>query len=133
MVNACTHFSTGVRLRRGRVSSCVQAGSEDLRAAVHVIWATDAGSRVTETDLRKLEADDTPRDRIMEISVDGTSVLFEVWESSETRWAASFADHRIVLEARECPLEGLGLHRVHDLEPYLAGRASVIREMRGEL
>jgi len=61
-------------------------------------------------------------------------VHFDVWHSREQDqwWAAGrYEGHGLVLEARLVSVKDVGLHRVHDLEPYLDGRRAHLRELRG--
>jgi hypothetical protein len=115
-------------------SVLVQTGPEDPRVSVILLRVAATGGFEDEDELRSgFRAYDTPPDDIVEIDVGGTPVLFEAWSDGDTAWAAGrFGMHNIAIESHHVPLESISLHRVLDIEPYIAGHRSLIREARGE-
>jgi len=76
---------------------------------------------------------DTPPDRLTEITVDETPVVFEVWEDELNSWAGgNYLEHGIVVESRRANIDDLRLERVVDVEPYLEGQLELIRRARRE-
>lgn len=76
---------------------------------------------------------DAPPDRLTEITVDATPVLFEVWEDDLGSWAGgNYLEHGIVLESRRTRIDDLSLRTVDDIEPYLKGQLDLIRRARLE-
>lgn len=76
---------------------------------------------------------DEPPDRLAEITVDATPVLFEVWEDELNSWAGgNYLAHGIVVEARRTSIDDLRLQSVDDIEPYLEGQLELIRRARHE-
>lgn len=67
------------------------------------------------------------------IVVDGRPTTFDRC-SDGPRWYASaqLGEHGVVVEARGVAPEHVRLVRVHDIEPYLAGRRAYLRAVRGE-
>lgn len=79
----------------------------------------------------RFDAYDVPPDEIVEVLLDATPVLFEVWTVGTVSWAAgAFGDFGIAIEARSYPMGDLALGRVTDLEPYIAGRLEWLRRFR---
>jgi len=73
-------------------------------------------------------------DDAVTIHVDGAGVHLDLWHimDQDLWWAAGHHDgHGLVLEAHLVSATDLGLHRVHDLESYLDGRRTHLRELRG--
>jgi hypothetical protein len=67
------------------------------------------------------------------ISVDGRPEAFDHWVHEQTWFAARHHDgHTLAVEARHVSPDELNIVRVHDIEPYLAGRRASLRRMRGE-
>lgn len=67
------------------------------------------------------------------IVVDAASVVFASWREADRWWAAGHHDgYGLVIEARGIPLGDVRLVRVHDLEPYIAGRRAYLRALRSE-
>jgi len=105
----------------------VHTHPHDARLAVHDLRMSAAGVLGTFTDF------DSPPDRLAEITVDATPVLFEVWEVDGNAWAGgNYLEHGIVVEARSSSIADLRLQRVIDIEPYLAGQLDLIRRARRE-
>ena len=105
----------------------VHTHPDDARLAVHDLRMSAAGVLGTFTDF------DSPPDRLAEIVVDETPVLFEVWEDERNAWAGgNYLDHGIVVEARRADLDDLRLRQVTDIEPYLEGQLELIRRARRE-
>jgi len=80
---------------------------------------------------RELETD--PDDSVT-IDVDGAGVHLDLWHTGDQGlwWAAGDHEgHGLVLEAGLVPVDNVSLHLVHDLEPYLDGRRTYLRELRG--
>ncbi|MGA1835435.1 hypothetical protein VD659_00755 [Herbiconiux sp. 11R-BC] len=72
-------------------------------------------------------------DRIVDLRVDDRHEPFEVWVRGPLWWAATMlGDRTLAVQARDVPFEDVAFTRVHDLEPYLAGRRDWIRRMRAE-
>jgi len=81
---------------------------------------------------RRHEVDAVPAVE-MDIPVDSTPVRFQVWRGADRWWAAAdHAAHGLVIESYRMPTDGIKLVRVHDIEPYLAGRRAHLRALRGE-
>ena len=110
----------------------VQTGHDDSRMAVMLLRAmASSGPGPGQPIFSPSTVDDAP-DRIVEIPVDRTPVLFEAWVDADTTWAAGrFGETGIVIQSRRYPIEKLVLHTVHDIAPYLAGWRAMIRESRG--
>jgi hypothetical protein len=71
-------------------------------------------------------------DRIVDIKVDGRREPFEVWVRGAVWWAATMLGGRtLAVSARDVPFEDIAFTRVTDVEPYLEGRRSWIRHLRG--
>lgn len=67
------------------------------------------------------------------IEVGTAPVRFTVWRDGDRWGAAGHHDQRgLVLEARRISVSDVGLERINDLEPHLAGRCAHLRERRGE-
>ena len=76
---------------------------------------------------------DTVPDRLVEISVEATPVLFEVWDSDGHSYAGGvYLDHPLAIHTHRASLEDLSLATVTDLEPYLAGQLDWITRARAE-
>ncbi|MCU1404425.1 MAG: hypothetical protein JWQ43_728 [Glaciihabitans sp.] len=73
-------------------------------------------------------------DRVVEIIVDATPVLFELWDDTDTpgRWwaAGTYRGCGLAIEASSIDPAQVSLVRVTDLEPYLAGQAARIGRLR---
>jgi hypothetical protein len=83
--------------------------------------------------LQRMSAAEAPPTDEAEILVERAPLRFDVWRQDDRWWAASqYGAYGLVLEARKVPIEELTLVRVHDLEPYLAGRREYLRTLRGE-
>jgi hypothetical protein len=105
----------------------VHTHPDGARLAVHDLRMSAAGVLGTFTDF------DYPPDRLAEITVDETPVLFEVWEDEAIAWAGgNYLEHGIVIEARRADLAALQLSRVTDIEPYLTGQLELILRARRE-
>lgn len=107
----------------------------DPRSVAASLRSASAAAKRGESDAahqrRVLEADP---DEEVTIPVDGAGVRLDLWhtEDQDRWWAAGHHDgHGLVLEAHLVPTTEVGLHRVHDLEPYLDGRRTHLRELRG--
>ncbi|MFB2581307.1 hypothetical protein ACEXQD_08645 [Herbiconiux sp. P15] len=72
-------------------------------------------------------------DRIEQIEVEGLEQPFELWERGDRWWAATTLSGRtLAVEARGVTPAGVALHRIADVEPYLAGRRAWLRRIRAE-
>ncbi len=72
-------------------------------------------------------------DRIVDLLVDDRPEPFEVWVRGAVWWAATTLGGRtLAVVARDVPFEDVALRRVVDIEPFLDGRRSWLRRMRGE-
>jgi hypothetical protein len=101
----------------------VQTHPHDARQGVNHMRAHSSGDF----------GSDAPPDRLTEITVDETPVLFEVWEDELGSWAGgNYLDHGIVVESRRTSIDDLSLHTVDDIEPYLRGQLDLIRRARLE-
>lgn len=66
------------------------------------------------------------------VVVEASPVPFRLWRDGDLWWAAGVhAGHDLVLEAQGVDVGEVELTRVHDLEPYIAGRRALLRDMRG--
>lgn len=75
----------------------------------------------------------TAPDRIVEGDVDGTAVMFEVWDEPGRWWGVGvIGDRAILIASRQPAHQPLALALVRDVEPFIAGRADWIRRARGE-
>ena len=100
----------------------VQTHPHDARQAVH---------HLRRNTPRALLCPDSPPDRVAEITVDATPVLFEVWDDELNSWAGgNYLEHGIVVEVRRTSIDDLSLCSVDDIEPYLAGQLDLIRRAR---
>jgi len=69
----------------------------------------------------------------VDIPLDSTPVRFQVWRRADRWWAAAdHGAHGLVIESHRLPTDEITLVRVHDIEPYLAGRRAHLRALRGE-
>jgi len=76
---------------------------------------------------------DTVPDRLVEITVDATPVLFEVWDAGEHSYAGGvYLDHPLAIHTHGTSLDDLALVTISDLEPYLAGQLDWITRARAE-
>lgn len=83
-------------------------------------------------DPSEFSSDAVP-DEIVEIAVDATPVLFELWRNGETWCAAGrYNELGIVLEAHKLQPAAVALGRVFDIEPYIASRRAEISRQRGD-
>lgn len=83
---------------------------------------------------RRRSAPGADPDGAVTVHVDSAGVHLELWRTQDRDqwWAAGHHEgHGLVLEANRVPATDLSLHRVHDLEPYLDGRRTHLRELRG--
>jgi hypothetical protein len=81
---------------------------------------------------RRREADAAATGHV-DIAVDSVPVPFGVWNDGDPWWAAAQqADYGLILEARHMAMDQLALIRVHDIEPYLAGRRAHLRVPRAD-
>ncbi|MGI8868072.1 MAG: hypothetical protein ACR2F6_04270 [Mycobacteriales bacterium] len=81
---------------------------------------------------RQHEADVAPSGQV-DLLVDSAPVRFELWNAGDRWWAATaYAGYGLVVEARRTAVGPLALVRVHDIEPYFAGRRASLRARRDE-
>jgi hypothetical protein len=99
----------------------------------------------------RIEQFGSPPDRVTDITVETTPVVFEVWDdiggsdaagtsggvgtagAAGEHWiaAGSYLDHTIVMEGTQVAIDSLCLVRVDDIEPYLAGQRAWLVARRG--
>ena len=117
-------------------------GNPDGAGSYVQVHTHPAEARVGVHELRSSSSDapggastlDGPPDRLAEIVVDATPVVFEVWDDATRSWAGgNYLQHGIVIESRRTDIDDLGLHSVDDIEPYLAGQLDLIRRARREI
>jgi hypothetical protein len=111
----------------------VRTTVHDPRAEVASL-RMDAGAPYGNDDVlrRRREPDIAPGDDV-QFLVDSTPVPFELWHEGDRWWAAAaHAGYGLVVEGRRVAAELVTLVRVHDIEPYLAGRRENLRARRGE-
>jgi len=103
-----------------------ESAVRNLRIAEHD-WSGEVQLRALE---HRLAA--TPTTSV-DITIDGQPERFTRW-NDDARWyaAARRDDHSVVIEARDITTAHIGLVRVRDIEPYLAGRRAHLRALRGE-
>jgi hypothetical protein len=83
--------------------------------------------------LRRLREFGTVAGESSTIAVDAAPVEFTVWGEAGQWWAAGHHDgFGLVLEGQRIPIGRVELVRIHDLDPYLAGRRAYLRALRGE-
>jgi hypothetical protein len=83
--------------------------------------------------LRRLREFGTVAGESSTIAVDAAPVEFTVWGEAGRWWAAGHHDgFGLVLEGQRIPIGRVELVRIHDLDPYLAGRRAYLRALRGE-
>lgn len=112
----------------------VRTTVHDPRTAVASLRMAHLGAPHDEADFlrRRREAEAAPTERV-DVRVDSVPVRFEVWNDGDRWWAAAqHADYGLVVEGLRTALDRLALVRVHDIEPYLAGRRAHLRALRGE-
>jgi hypothetical protein len=117
------------------------------RPYLHVRTTTDDPATVVTN--HRMAAQLRPRDRdqflellerlpatpttALEIAVDDRLVPFDRWDDGALWYAAArHGGHGVVIEARDMTPDQINLVRVEDIEPYLAGRRSYLRVLRGE-
>lgn len=98
-----------------------------------VTGPVDTGPVDRETVLaHRRRTDVTPAQSQAEIMVDGRPRTFRRWDAGD-RWYAAWEpghEHAVVIAARHVDAADVALVRVHDIEPYLAGRRDWIRARR---
>lgn len=111
----------------------VRTTVHDPRSAVASLRMASAGAPHDKSDLlRRREAAVAPSDQI-DVLVDFAPVRFEVCNDGDDRWlaAAEHTGYGLIVESRRTTVDSLALVRVHDVEPYLAGRRANLRARRG--
>lgn len=96
-------------------------------------WASAPAVRA-ESDVVRRRGFETAADDSVTIDVDGASVHLDVWHSQDLdRWwaAGRHGGYGLVLEAQLVSVDVVALDRIHDLAPYLDGRRTYLRELRG--
>ncbi|MCP2179382.1 hypothetical protein LY12_000644 [Prauserella alba] len=93
----------------------------------------DTGPVDRETVLaHRRRTDVTPAQSQAEIMVDGRPRTFRRWDAGD-RWYAAWEpghEHAVAIAARHVDAADVALVRVHDIEPYLAGRREWIHARR---
>lgn len=84
---------------------------------------------------RLMSADRTPARASAQVSIPVSGQLVNFGVRTVARYTiadAAVGSYQIVIRAQGTELEGLRVDQIDDIEPYLAGRADMIRKMRAE-